>query len=365
MTGSRAPAAGELPRRSRCASARAAAALPPSTRRRCWVAGICLIRLGGLRPRLLPAAVRLTTENAAHRIAVEGQPTARSRLSTSATGHRLPAHRAAGRAGLSGVHSGHASPWPRATTICRSPCAARMATWKSTSTSPWNRNFRQRSVRRCDRGIPLLEQGAVGCRRPSAGEVEGVRLDTTAWRVDPDASCVRSSYFSDAAVFRRAAPARLRPGDAPRSVAGRRCPHSLSADPPGTFDRSAAIVVSSPWPVRTTVSPGSVSSRVRIDVDDRRVVAVGAAGRARAAAEQRVAGEHRRRGRRRRGRCCPASGPGVARRPASSRRRRSGVPSVSSSSGRGARVDDVPEHAVGRVEPDRRAGGLAQRRPRR
>ena len=31
------------------------------------------------------------------------------------------------------------------------------------------------------------------------------------------------------------------------------------------WDVSAAIVVSSPCPVRTTVSPGSVSSRVRID----------------------------------------------------------------------------------------------------
>jgi hypothetical protein len=38
------------------------------------VAGICLIRLGGLRPRWTPAPLSrlgLTTENAAHRIAVE------------------------------------------------------------------------------------------------------------------------------------------------------------------------------------------------------------------------------------------------------------------------------------------------------
>lgn len=35
------------------------------------VAGICLIRLGGLRPRGLPSLFGLTTENAAHRIAVE------------------------------------------------------------------------------------------------------------------------------------------------------------------------------------------------------------------------------------------------------------------------------------------------------
>src|SRR4051794_8558964 len=34
-------------------------------------AGICLIRLGSLRPKGLPAWVGITTENAAHRIAVE------------------------------------------------------------------------------------------------------------------------------------------------------------------------------------------------------------------------------------------------------------------------------------------------------
>ena len=35
------------------------------------IAGICLIRLGHLRPQGLPAAMGTTTENAAHRIAVE------------------------------------------------------------------------------------------------------------------------------------------------------------------------------------------------------------------------------------------------------------------------------------------------------
>ena len=35
------------------------------------VGGVCLIRLGHLRPAHLPGAVGLTTENAAHRFAVE------------------------------------------------------------------------------------------------------------------------------------------------------------------------------------------------------------------------------------------------------------------------------------------------------
>src|SRR5215469_685094 len=35
------------------------------------MAGICLIRLGGIRPAFLPAIGGLNSENAAHRIAVE------------------------------------------------------------------------------------------------------------------------------------------------------------------------------------------------------------------------------------------------------------------------------------------------------
>jgi uncharacterized protein YqjF (DUF2071 family) len=42
------------------------------------IAGICLIRLEALRPRLVPARLGLASENAAHRIAVvweeDGQP---------------------------------------------------------------------------------------------------------------------------------------------------------------------------------------------------------------------------------------------------------------------------------------------------
>ncbi len=52
-----------------------AAVLPPPFRPALvdgrGVAGICLIRLGGIRPAGLPAAFGLTSENAAHRVAVE------------------------------------------------------------------------------------------------------------------------------------------------------------------------------------------------------------------------------------------------------------------------------------------------------
>src|SRR5690242_5724317 len=52
-----------------------AAVLPPPFRPQLVngyaVAGICLIRLGSMRPRPLPAWVGVRSENAAHRVAVE------------------------------------------------------------------------------------------------------------------------------------------------------------------------------------------------------------------------------------------------------------------------------------------------------
>ena len=59
----------------RCEPAVLARLLPPPFRPKLvngWgLAGICLIRLGGIHPAFLPALCGLTSENAAHRIAVE------------------------------------------------------------------------------------------------------------------------------------------------------------------------------------------------------------------------------------------------------------------------------------------------------
>ena len=59
----------------RCEPVVLAKLLPPPFRPKLvdgWgMAGICLIRLGGIRPAFLPALCGLTSENAAHRIAVE------------------------------------------------------------------------------------------------------------------------------------------------------------------------------------------------------------------------------------------------------------------------------------------------------
>ena len=67
----RAPAAGELPRRPRGDGAGSATHRRPQLVGDAAVAGICLIRLGHLRPSHVPRALGLRSENAAHRVAVE------------------------------------------------------------------------------------------------------------------------------------------------------------------------------------------------------------------------------------------------------------------------------------------------------
>ena len=125
---------------------------------------------------------------------------------------------------------------------------------------------------------------------------------------------------------------------------------------------SAPIVVSSPWPVCTTVSSGSANSRARIDSTIRSAVAERAPGRARAALEQGVAGEHaaevgeRRADRARRVARRVEHRQRRARRPATPGRRRGRRPTGRS------RVGELPQRPVVGVQQDRRAGRLAQRR---
>jgi hypothetical protein len=170
------------------------------------VAGICLIRLGGLRPRFVPAALGLTTENAAHRIAVEWdgphglesgvyipRRDTDSRLTVLLGGRAFP-----------GVHS-------RARfTVAESDDDVRVALRSADGDVEVDVHV---AVEPELSGSALFtdvttasrffEQGAVGWSPArAAGEVEGVRLDTTAWRVEPGRILsVRSSYFSDPAVF--------------------------------------------------------------------------------------------------------------------------------------------------------------------
>ena len=168
------------------------------------VAGVCLIRLGDVRPYGFPAAVGVTTENAAHRIAVEW-----AGPGGTETGVFLPRRdssswltsRLGGRV-FPGVHQ-------RAQFRCESADRVRVR---------YAALDRQVSV---DAEVVLVgnlngsrlfddvgQASAFFCAAPVAlspgrdRRLEAVRLATDAWAIEPaELVRVRSSYFDDRTRF--------------------------------------------------------------------------------------------------------------------------------------------------------------------
>jgi hypothetical protein len=167
------------------------------------VAGICLLRLGHLRPRGMPSWAGLRSENAAHRVAVEWDTAAgpshgvyiprrdSASLPNVIVGGRLfPGvhHRARfavdERAGCFSVH-----------------CHSRDGTTSLSVEATLSNNF-------CGSALfadlaaasAFFEGGSVGYSdgaRP--GRLDGMRLNTTAWRMEPvELTRVRSSFFEGA-----------------------------------------------------------------------------------------------------------------------------------------------------------------------
>jgi hypothetical protein len=164
------------------------------------VAGICLIRLSGLRPAAAPGRVGLTSENAAHRIAVEWDTDegvaqgvyiprrdTSSRLTTLAGGRVFPGihvEEADGRfqvalASLDGgvkvrVAAALADDLPRASVFGSLAVASR-----------------------------FFEQGSVGWSvTHQPGVYHGVELRTVGWRIEPARiEAVASSFFDDPRRF--------------------------------------------------------------------------------------------------------------------------------------------------------------------
>ena len=170
------------------------------------LAGICLIRLGQLRPLGLPAAIGVTTENAAHRVAVEwdGPEGVRrgvyiprrdtsSRLTLLLGGRLFPGEHhharfrvqeAAGRyevafASLDGTASASVMAGP-ATMI---PAGSVFGTVTEAST--------------------FFQEGPLGySARRRGGHLEGLELRCARWHVEPLAvETAASSFFHDPARF--------------------------------------------------------------------------------------------------------------------------------------------------------------------
>ena len=170
------------------------------------IAGICLIRLAGIRPPLVPAALGVSSENAAHRIAVEWDEGGMTRegvyiprrdtsslLNTIVGGRLFPGthHRArfdvaeeqGGYRLHMRSHDGSAEVRIDATIAGAFPAGSVFGSLPSASA--------------------FFERGALGYSATSRpGAFDGLELRSLSWRLEPLAvNNVTSSFFEDRHLF--------------------------------------------------------------------------------------------------------------------------------------------------------------------
>ncbi|WP_179258020.1 DUF2071 domain-containing protein [Enemella evansiae] len=170
------------------------------------VAGICLIRLGSLRPAGLPAVFGMRSENAAHRIAVEwdeaGEPRAGVWIPRRDSDSRLTV--ALGGRAFPGEHHHahfevHESDRRLRVAFAADDGTARVSVDVAVDEElPESLLFASLAE-----ASAFFEQGAVGwsaTRDPVRHD--GLRLRTTGWRVEPvQVRTVHSTFFEDPARF--------------------------------------------------------------------------------------------------------------------------------------------------------------------
>jgi uncharacterized protein DUF2071 len=170
------------------------------------IAGVCLIRLKEIRPRLVPVRCGLSSENAAHRIAVEWSEEGRvregvyiprrdttSRLNTLLGGRLFP-----------GVH--HPARFDvreegdRYSVALRSMDGevALKVVGRVASALPASSVFGS-----LEEASAFFEGGSVGYSASAdPGRLDGLELRSRSWRVEPLAvERVHSSFFADEALF--------------------------------------------------------------------------------------------------------------------------------------------------------------------
>jgi Uncharacterized conserved protein (COG2071) len=170
------------------------------------IAGICLIRLEEIRPKRLPRAFGLASENAAHRMAVVWDDNGSLRegvyIPRRDTGSLIN-HLGGGRV-FPGEH--HRAKFDVQETGNRIALTMRSADRKVevraagqvTSTLPASSVFR--SVREAS---DFFEPGAIGYSATARGDrLDGIMLKTHDWSVEPLAvEQAHSSYFDDRRLF--------------------------------------------------------------------------------------------------------------------------------------------------------------------
>jgi hypothetical protein len=169
------------------------------------IAGICLIRLRAVRPKFLPLAIGLSSENAAHRIAVEWDEAGSTRTGVFVprrdTSSRLNCF-AGGRFFPGIQHHASFTVEEKDNFYCvamtsRDQSANVLVEGQATTALPDDSVFE--SVEHVSR---FFEEGSLGYSPSNNQNYDGMELKCVDWSVQPmDITKVESSFFNDSTLF--------------------------------------------------------------------------------------------------------------------------------------------------------------------
>ena len=170
------------------------------------IAGICLIRLKNIRPKGLPTFLGISSENAAHRIAVEWNAGTETRSGVYITRRDTSSvlNTLAGGRIFPGVH--HRARFDvlesndKYRVVMDSFDASAHVSVDSRTTDQWPSDSVFANVTECSK---FFESGSVGYSPAnSANDFDGLELRTDDWQVQPlSIKKVRSSFFNDHDLF--------------------------------------------------------------------------------------------------------------------------------------------------------------------
>lgn len=194
----------------RCDPEVAAKLLPPPFRpkrvRDYAMAGICLVRLGEVRPGFMPAATGITSENAAHRIAVEWEENGVMRegvfiprRDTSSLLNRL----AGGRLFPAVSHAANFQVWESDNRFKLELRSVDGVTFVRVAARGADAVAAGSVFQDLEEASQFFHAGGVGwSARPTAGEFDGVELCCDRWQLEPlTVERVESSFFGDQNSF--------------------------------------------------------------------------------------------------------------------------------------------------------------------
>lgn len=171
------------------------------------VGGVCFIRMGALRPAHLPRATGLTTENVAHRFAVEWDDERGSHSGVYVprrdTGSRIAA--AMGASIFPGAYHHARFQVTESADLIRISVRSRDRTVSLSVAAAPAAALDSSLFATLDEATSFFRRGALGFSPSAArGCLDGVHLRSTSWAARPmTVSHMSSSLFDDAAVFPR------------------------------------------------------------------------------------------------------------------------------------------------------------------